>query len=104
MRHGGRGTSSSRYLEESALETAAAEAIAHHWREAGDGERAVQYYLAAAEDAGRGWAKDHAVALYREAMALLPDGHPGQRDVQLKLAVAVQTAFHLPDMERLRGS
>ena len=93
-----------RFLEESALETAAAEAIADHWRQAGDAERAVQYYIAAAEDAGRGWAKDHAVALYREAMALLPDGHPESRDVKFKLAVALQAAFHLPDAERLRGS
>jgi predicted ATPase len=92
-----------RFLEESALETAAAEAIAAHWREAGDPERAAEYYIAAAEDAGRGWAKDHAVALYREAMALLPDGDPGRRAVQLKLAVALQTAFHVPDAERLRG-
>jgi class 3 adenylate cyclase len=93
-----------RFLEESAVETAAAEAIAVHWREAGDPERAAQYYVAAAEDAGRGWAKDHAVALYQEAMALLPDGHPERRDIQLRLAVAVQVAFHLPDMEQLRGS
>ena len=92
-----------RFLEESAVETAAAEAIAAHWREAGDPERAAQYYVAAAEDAGRGWAKDHAVALYQEAMALLPDGHSERRDIQRKLAVAVQAAFHLPDMEQLRG-
>jgi class 3 adenylate cyclase len=93
-----------RFLEESALETAAAGAIAEHWRQAGDADRAVHYYIAAAEDAGRGWAKDHAVALYQEAMALLPDGHADRRDVTFKLAVALQTAFHLPDAERLRGS
>ena len=93
-----------RFLEESSLETAAGEAIAHHWQEAGDADRAVQYYLAAAEDAGRGWAKDHAVALYQEALAALPEGDPLVRDVRLKLAVAVQAAFHLPDVERLRGS
>src|SRR5215218_5289830 len=93
-----------RFLEESAVATAAGEAIAHHWREAGEGERAVRYLLAAAEDAGRGWAKDHSVALYQEALGLLPEGHPESRDVRLKLAVAVQAAFHLPDAERLRRS
>jgi hypothetical protein len=93
-----------RFLEESSLRAAAAEAIADHWREAGDPERAAHYYVAAAEDAGRGWAKDHAVALYREAMALLPEGHPDRRDVQLRLAVALQVAFHVPDVEQLRGS
>ena len=93
-----------RFLEESSLETAAAEAIAHHWAEAGDAERAVQYYVAAAEDAGRGWAKEHAVQLYRQAMALLSDGDPQRRDLGLKLAVAIQTAFHVPDVERLRRS
>ena len=93
-----------RFLEESALKLAAAEAIAAHWREAGDAERAAHYYVVAGEDAGRGWAKDHAVALYREAMALLPEGHPERRDVQLRLAVALQVAFHLPDVEQLRGS
>ena len=93
-----------RFLEESSLETAAGEAIADHWREAGDTERAAQYYVAAAEDAGRGWAKEHAVQLYQQAMALLPDGDPQRREVGLRLAVAIQTAFHVPDVERLRKS
>ena len=93
-----------RFLESEAVAAPAAEAIAHHWRDAGDEERAVRYLLDAAEDAGRGWAKEHAVALFREAMALLPEGHPARREVQLKLAVALQVAFHVPDVERLRGS
>jgi class 3 adenylate cyclase len=92
------------FLEEATVEAAAAaEAIAHHWREAGDGERAAGYLRAAADDAGRGWAKEHAVALYREALALLPEGHAGRREVQLKLAVALQAAYHVHDAERLRG-
>jgi class 3 adenylate cyclase len=94
-----------RFLEEVTVETAAAaEAIAHHWREAGHDERAVRHLKSAADDAGRGWAKDHAVALYREALALLPEDDPGRREIQLKLAVAMQAAYHLPDAERLRGS
>jgi class 3 adenylate cyclase len=93
-----------RFLEEATGETAAAaEAIAHHWLEAGDRERASGYLAAAAEDAGRGWAKTHAAALYREALALLPEGHASGRELQLKLAVAVQAAFHVVDVERLRS-
>jgi predicted ATPase len=93
------------FLEQATGETAAAaEAIAHHWREAGDPRRAVNYFLAAAEDAERGWAKERAVALYREALDLVPDGDPRRRDLQLRLAVAVQALYHLPDAEHLRGS
>jgi predicted ATPase len=80
----------------------AAEALAHHWREVGDTDRAVPYLVAAAEDAGRGWAKERAVALYREALELIPDGDARRRGVQLKLAVALQARYHLPDAERLR--
>jgi len=94
-----------RFLEQATVEAAAAgEAIAHHWREAGDAERAAHYLVAAADDAGRGWAKEHAVTLYREALSLLPDGDPGRRAVQLRLAVAVQAAYHVVDAERLRRS
>jgi class 3 adenylate cyclase len=92
-----------RFLEEATVGGAvAAEAVAHHWREAGDVDRAARYLVIAADDAGRGWAKDHAVALYREALALLPAESPARREVGLKLAVAVQAAFHVYDVERLR--
>jgi hypothetical protein len=72
------------------------------WREAGDDDRAARYLVVAADDASGGWAKDHAVALYREALALLPDESPARREVGLKLAVAVQAAYHVDDVERLR--
>ena len=63
-----------RYLEESTAGVGQAlEALAHHWREAGDDERAVEYLLEAAEQAGRGWAKEHALALYAEALQLVPE-------------------------------
>jgi predicted ATPase len=92
-----------RFLEEATVDAGAAgEAIAHHWREAGDAERAARYLLEAGDDAGRGWAKEHAVALYREALSLLPEGHEGRRAVQLRLAVALQAAYHVRDAERLR--
>ncbi len=35
-------------------------ALARHWRDAGDYERAVEHLTRAAEIAERGWAKDHA--------------------------------------------
>ena len=39
---------------------------------------------------------------YREALSLLPEGHEGRRAVQLRLAVALQAAFHIEDAQRLR--
>ena len=94
-----------RFLEEATVGGAvAAEAVADHWREAGDAERAARYFVMAADDAGRGWAKDHAVALYRQALAALPAESPGRRAVGLKLAVAVQAVYHLGDVERPRDS
>jgi hypothetical protein len=44
------------------------------------------------------------VTLYREALELIPDGDPKRRDLQLRLAVALQALYHLPDAERLRRS
>ena len=49
------------------------EALGHHWRAAGENERAVEHLTAAADQAGRGWAKPRAVTLYREALELLGD-------------------------------
>jgi class 3 adenylate cyclase len=92
-----------RYLEEATAESAqTAEALAHHWAEAGDNDRAVHYLLAAAEHAGRGWAKDHAVALYKEALVLVPEtDRERRREVLRKQAVAIQTMWHVPDAESL---
>jgi predicted ATPase len=80
------------------------EALAHHWREAGDAERAVRYLIAAGDQAGRGWAKERAVALYREALKLVPDGDERRREVGRKLAVALQAQYHLGDVGHLRRS
>ena len=49
-------------------------ALARHWRDAGDQARAVDYFAAAAEAAERGWAKQRAAELYREAYTLVPEG------------------------------
>jgi hypothetical protein len=54
--------------------------------------------LAAADQAGRGWAKERAVTLYREALELLPEDDVRRRDIMHKLAVALQAVFHLPDV------
>ncbi|MBD0329678.1 MAG: AAA family ATPase [Thermoleophilia bacterium] len=80
------------------------EALAHHWREAGDDERAVHYLIGAADQAGRGWAKERAVSLYRDALALLPPDDPRRRDVMRRLAVALQAVYHVPDAQQLRGT
>jgi class 3 adenylate cyclase len=84
-----------RYLEAANVAGVSREALGHHWREAGDHERAFEHLALAGDQAGRGWAKQRAVALYREALELLDDGDPRRRDTMRKLAVAVQAAYHL---------
>jgi len=92
------------FLEEMTGEMGqSAEALAYHWREAGESEKAVGHLIAAADQAGRGWAKGHAVALYREAVELVPpEDEELRRDLQRRQAVAMQAHFHLVDAERLR--
>jgi class 3 adenylate cyclase len=72
------------------------EALAHHWREAGETDRAVDCLLVAAEQAGRGWAKEHAVALYRTALELIPaDDAERRKGVTRRLVVAMQAMYHV---------
>jgi predicted ATPase len=81
--------------------------LAHHWREAGDAERAVHYLLAAAEQAGRGWAKREAAALYGQALALIPQEDVlTRRRVRMQRAIAQQASLHaaLGDVERPSGA
>jgi class 3 adenylate cyclase/tetratricopeptide (TPR) repeat protein len=47
--------------------------LAHHWREAGEPNKAIEYSLLAAEQALDGWALQEAVALYDAALELAPD-------------------------------
>ena len=90
------------FLEEVHAERDSPAALGHHWREAGDLERGAQYFVAAAEQASRGWAKEEAVALYRQALAMVrEDDRERYRNLRLKLAVAEQTLYHLPDAERM---
>jgi predicted ATPase len=92
-----------RFLEESTAEVGeAGAALARHWRDAGDRGRAIDYLVAAGALAERGWAKDRAVELYREALALVPDGDDELRAaVRRRLAVAHQAFFHLQDARLL---
>ena len=87
-----------RFLEASTAVGQSHDALGHHWSEAGETDRAVEHLTAAGDQAGRGWAKQRAVALYREALELLPEGDPQRRDLTLRLAVALQAVFHLPDV------
>jgi predicted ATPase len=76
--------------------------LAIHWLNAGDPGRAVDYFLLAAEQAGRGWAKEEAVEFYRRALELIPeDDAERRRSVMVKLAIADQAVYHLADAERL---
>jgi predicted ATPase len=90
-----------RFFEESTTGVGEAGAArARHWRDAGDHERAVALFVAAAEQAERGWAKDRAVTFYREALALAADADT-KRAMQQRLAVAVQTYLHVDDAQML---
>jgi predicted ATPase len=87
-----------RFLEETTTdlgETAAP--LARHWREAGEPDRAFDYFLAAAEQANRGWARLEAVSLYDDALAVLPENDEERRpSVRLRRAVAVMGVYHAP--------
>jgi class 3 adenylate cyclase len=77
------------------------EALARHWSAAGHTELAIARYVAAGDQAGRGWAKERAVWLYRQALELIPDGEDERRrEVRARLAVALQAVYHFRDVER----
>jgi class 3 adenylate cyclase len=90
------------FLEEKTTATGeSAATLAFHWREAGHVDEAVSYYVDAAEHAGRGWAKERAVALYDDAFKLLPDDDGRRRDIGRKRALAFQAFYHVPDAASL---
>ena len=91
-----------RFLEAANVAGVSREALGHHWREAGDVDRAFEHLVLAGDQAGRGWAKKRAVALYREALELLPEGDQRRRDISRNLAVALQAVFHLEDARTLQ--
>jgi class 3 adenylate cyclase len=90
------------FLEEVHAERDSPAAVAHHCREAGDHDRAADYFVAAADQAGRGWAKAEAVGFYKEALALVGESDVvRRRRLRLQLAVAQQALYHIPDAEQL---
>jgi class 3 adenylate cyclase len=77
-------------------------ALARHWRGAGELEHAVKHFVSAAEEAERGWAKDLAVTLYKEALEMTPaDDLDRIRFLRKRLAVAQMAMFHLDDVRVL---
>ena len=77
-------------------------ALARHWRGAGELEHAVKHFVAAAEEAERGWAKQYAVTLYKEALDMTPaDDLDRVRFLRRRLAVAQQTYIHMDDAHLL---
>jgi class 3 adenylate cyclase/tetratricopeptide (TPR) repeat protein len=79
-----------RYIEDSiegSVETLAW-VLAHHWREAEEGARAVPYLLAAAEAAFRGWAQDSVAHLYDAALELTED-EGLRREIRLQRGIAL---------------
>jgi hypothetical protein len=76
-------------------------ALARHWRDAGDFDRAIEQLTRAAEQAERGWAKAHATMLYREALELVPPEDTERRtQLRRRLALASTASFHLDDVRR----
>jgi class 3 adenylate cyclase len=76
-------------------------AMARHWIGAGNHERAVEQLVRAAELAERGWAKNHAALLYREALELVPEEDTEQRStLRRRVALASSASYHLPDVRR----
>jgi class 3 adenylate cyclase len=78
------------------------EAIADHWQQAGEPERAVDCLLIAADQAARGWAKGHALTLYSTVLEFLPADDPRRREVRLRQVVTAQAFQHIvqADVER----
>jgi class 3 adenylate cyclase len=91
------------FIEESTPEVGeAGAALARHWRAAGELHHAVQHFVAAAEEAERGWAKDYAVTLYKEALDMTPPEEVDRvRFLRKRLAVAQMAMFHLGDVPAL---
>jgi len=93
------------YLEDVSLRAGDADAtLAYHWREAGDAGRSLEHLLAAADLAGRGWAKARAVRLYAQALELVGEADAGLKsDIVRKRAVAAASVLHTVDVEAARG-
>ncbi|HKC77162.1 MAG TPA: hypothetical protein VKB70_02125, partial [Gaiellaceae bacterium] len=91
------------FIEESTPEVGeAGAALAPHWRGAGELEHAVKHFVKAAEEAERGWAKQLAMNLYKEALDMTPaEDVERTRFLRKRLAVATQVYVHLDDAQLL---
>jgi len=91
------------FIEESAPEVGeAGAALARHWRGAGELEHAVLHFVSAAEEAERGWAKEYAVTLYKEALDMTPaEDLERVRFLRKRLALAQQAFLHVDDAHLL---
>jgi predicted ATPase len=91
------------FLEhEVSLEGESVAVLARHWRGAGAPERALDYLVAAADQAGRGWAKAQAFTLYGEALASAPPERVELiRTLKARQAIALQSFMHIPDARLL---
>lgn len=70
--------------------------LAHHWREAGEDDRARESLIMAAEHAAHGWAKGEAVKLYKQALELVPQDRADlRRAINLRQA---ETMVELGDL------
>jgi class 3 adenylate cyclase len=91
------------YLEqEVSLEGESVAVLARHWRAAARPDRAIDYFVAAADQAGRGWAKAHAFSLYGEALTCAPpEDLEVIRMLRARQAIAWQALMHVPDAQLL---
>ncbi|MGD8862064.1 MAG: protein kinase [Myxococcales bacterium] len=62
------------------------EALARHFREAGEPDKALEYAIDAAERAASDFAFERAAALYRLALGWLPNGDPARFELLTRLA------------------
>ena len=83
------------------------ERLAHHWGEAGDEERGLEFTIKAAEVARQVYANEDAVRLYSEALLLLPDNDPGRFELLGGRAAAydvmAEREAQLADIEEMLG-
>ena len=71
--------------------------LAHHWREAGEDDRARDSLIMAAEHAAHGWAKGEAISLYKQALELVPQDQADLlRTINLRQAETLVVLGDLP--------
>jgi class 3 adenylate cyclase len=94
------------FLEEAVGDTGdVAPALANHWHEAGELARAARYYIAAGDQANRGWAKDEAASYYLRALPLIPEHDKElRREVTKRQVVASHATVHMREMRAGRGA